>query len=464
MSDLFSSLSATARALESQRYGLDVVGQNIANVNTPGWVRRTVDLQAVAPTTPRDTGGGVSVAGVRALRAQYLDRRLTQERPAEQRQQALAEALALAQTAFGTMGASIDGRMGAFFNSMGRLADDPTSSTARDEVLIEAQALAGAFSDVAARLQTTQRETDQRVRSTAEQVNVAIADVARLNEALLRATGTQRLLYEDQQAEAIRTLSGLVDINVIPRSDGAFDVAMSGGRALVTGADAHTLGVTNGPGGMATLLCDGADVTTAITGGALGGYLEARDVQVPDYLARLDELAFTFTQNVNALHDDGYDLLGRPGGAFFTSLAQVGGAASAVSISATMKDASGVVDPTRIAAAGIQAEGDNQVARSIAGLRTARVLQGGTATLDDGWSQLVYRVGRDVRSAEDEQATRAAAIQQVEALRDSVSGVSLDEEAVAMLKYQRAYEANAKMFTTINDLLGTLLAMVNGMA
>jgi flagellar hook-associated protein 1 len=85
------------------------------------------------------------------------------------------------------------------------------------------------------------------------------------------------------------------------------------------------------------------------------------------------------------------------------------------------------------------------------------VLDGNTATLADGWSRLVYRIGRDTQAAVDEQTSREEIVKQVDALRDQVSGISLDEEAMWMLKFQRAYEANARFFSAVDRLLDTLL-------
>ena len=124
------------------------------------------------------------------------------------------------------------------------------------------------------------------------------------------------------------------------------------------------------------------------------------------------------------------------------------------------------VDPTiagdsrRIAAAGVNEVGDNTVAQGLANLRDALVLDGNSATLVDGWSSLAYRVGRDTRSAIDGQAAQADIVQQIDALRDSVAGVSLDEEAVQMIKFQRAYEANARFFSTIDQTLDILFSIV----
>jgi len=119
-----------------------------------------------------------------------------------------------------------------------------------------------------------------------------------------------------------------------------------------------------------------------------------------------------------------------------------------------------VADPSQVAAAGVAATpGDNTQARALANLRDAKVLNGGTASFGDAWSQLVYSVGQDASSAKGEQDSRGEVVRQIINLRDSVSGVSLDEETANMMKFQRAYEANAKFFNTINETLDTLLSL-----
>ena len=131
------------------------------------------------------------------------------------------------------------------------------------------------------------------------------------------------------------------------------------------------------------------------------------------------------------------------------------GAASAIRL-----DPAIAADNRRIAAAAIAASGDNGTARAIAALRSERVLGGGTATLTDGWGELMYQLGSDVQGAEDARDTHAAITREVEAMRDQVSGVSLDEEALHLMKFQRAYEANARFFRAVDDMLITLLNIV----
>jgi flagellar hook-associated protein 1 FlgK len=112
------------------------------------------------------------------------------------------------------------------------------------------------------------------------------------------------------------------------------------------------------------------------------------------------------------------------------------------------------------ASASATAAGDNQVARRLAGLRDQKITAGGTSTAAEAWSQLVYRAGRDRAAAFDAERTQTEVTRQIRNLQDGVSGVSLDEEAADLIRFQRAYEANARFFTTIDETLSTLLNMV----
>ena len=292
------------------------------------------------------------------------------------------------------------------------------------------------------------------------EINALAAQIAEVNLAYgAVAPGQQSLHLKDQLTALVHQLSELVDVDVLERPSGAVDITFGQGRALVVGQFTYALEAVPGPpNSLSAIMAGDRDVTAEITGGRLSGALAARDTFIPDYMTRLDELAYEVVQQVNTAHNAGFDLLGAAGGDFFSfSQAPVGtaGAARAMRV-----DAAVAADGRLIAAAGVALAGDNATARAIAQLRDARVLDGNTATMLEGWSQLAYRVGRDVRTAEDARDSRHEIVRQVEALRDQVSGVSLDEEAAKMLKFQRAYEANAKFFTVIDETLMTLLSLV----
>jgi flagellar hook-associated protein 1 FlgK len=458
MSDLIGALSLATRGLDAQRFGLDVVGQNIANVNTPGYTRRVTDLASVPAVDSRSAGGGVRVVGVSSTRDQLLVWRVRQEQPLEQREAAVADGLSVVEVALGKTGASVDAGLSAFFDAFSRLGENPTSATARQEVVLQGQSLASTFQQVAGRLATAQRDADAHVRSTVDQVNELATRIGQLNQAIASTAATGGdLTLRDQIDNAVEDLSKLVDLNVIDRADGGSDVSVANGRSLVVGANVYGLSMRQtGLSGMLSVYSQDADVTNEISGGQLAGVLQLRDTLVPGYQVQLDDLAAAVVTQVNALHTLGHDLDGTDAGNFFTPLGGASGAAAAMSV-----DAAITANPRKVAAAGAAIAGDNGTARAIANLRDARVLDNGLSTFGDAWAQLVYRVGLDTSTARQEQKNRGDILTQVQALRENVSGVSLDEEAMMMMKYQRAYEANARYFQSVNSALDTLMQMLS---
>ena len=446
--------------MEAQRIALDVTGQNIANVNTPGYTRRVVDFSAIPPTSQYSAGNGVTVTGIRAQRDVLLERRLEQETIAASREAALAEALGVAELALGSGGASIETRLSAFFDTFARLADNPMSPVARQEVALQGESLAASFRNTADRLAAARRDVNTQLGAALDDINALASRIAVLNERMgTAANDPARLHMADEQGQLVRQLSELADVRVLQRPGGGIDIDIADGRPLVVGTTAYSLsGTATGPDGMLQVTIEGADITGELTGGRAGGLLIARDARIPTYLTQLDEQAFALAQTVNGIHEAGYDLSGATGQAFFAFSTTITGPAG--SASALIVDAAVSADPARIAAAGVALPGDNQVARAMADARDARVLAGGTATLGEAWGNLVYRVGRDVQSARQEASMRSEVARQVEALRDQVSGVSLDEEAMNLMKFQRAYEANARFFRVIDQTLDMLLNIV----
>lgn len=457
MADLFTSLNTAARALEAQRFALDATGQNIANVNTPGYTRRVVDFAAVPPYDKYSAGSGVEVKDLRSQRDLLIERRLEQETTAAHRETALADALGVVELALGTSGNSVDTRLSAFFDSFSRLADSPTSPVARQEVALQGESVAAAIRETYGRISDARRGANTRLGTTIEEINAIAARVAALNESIAIAGADPAGLHmADEQSRLVRQLAELTDINVLHRPGGGLDVDISGGRALVVGNTQYALvGSATGPDGMLRVSINGTDITQEMTGGRAGGLLVARDQRIPAYLATLDDQAYALATAVNTIHAAGYDIAGNTGQNFFAFSSPIVGPTGAAQ--ALIVDPAITGDPNRIAAAAAALPGDNQTARALADARNARVLDGGTATLSEGWGNFVYRTGRDLQTARQEAAMRREVVLQVETLRDQVSGVSLDEEAMQLMRYQRAYEANARFFSVIDETLDMLL-------
>jgi len=444
------------RALEAQRFGLDVTGQNIANVNTPGYSRRVIDFAEVPPESNRSAGRGVDAVGVRAVRDQLIERRLRQELPAERREAAVADALGIVEVALGQPGESIDAALNRYFDAFATLSQSPSSPVARQEVLLQGESVAAAFRDMSDRITASQRDTDGQVQSLAADVTDLASQIATINDTIQRSgDATGGILHlQDRQGELVRQLSALIDVDVLPRADGGVDVTIGNGRALVIGENDYPV-TSSQAGGVNHVFSAGVDITAEISGGTLGGVIFTRDVLLPSYMTDLDDLAYEFATEVNAMHAAGVGADGGTGRNFFAFVPAIGGAAGAAG--AITVDAAVAADRGLIAAAGTGAPvGDNTTARAIAELRNTRVF-GGSATLGETWGQLVYRVGRDAQVAKDEQRSRLDIVNQVDTLRDQVSGISLDEEAMQLMRFQRAYEANARFFRAVDMTLDTLM-------
>lgn len=452
-------LRIASRALDAQRYGLDVTGQNIANVNTAGYTRRSVVFSEVPPLDPWSPGGGVDVQALVAARAPLLEARLRFEQPASSREGAIADQLAVLEANLGQPGASLDAALARFYNTYATLAQSPTSPTARQQVIIEGQTLSRTFNDLSAGFSNAQMSADRELRDVVSQVNNLASQIANINAGISSAGQENAEGLFDQQTLALASLSELADVTVTHNDDGTVDVSIGSGRSLVVGANTFALTATSTPPqGFAQIISDGAavptDVTSEITGGRIAGLLQVRDVLTPQYLTQLDQLAYGVATDVNSLATSGYDLSGTAGVNFFAPPSGVAGAAQQMAVNGAV-----AADTSLVVASATTAAGNNDIARAIAALQDQPIT--GTSTRPvDAWGNLVYSVAADSRSATQAKAGHDQVMQQLKNLKDQISGVSIDEEAAMLLKFQRSYEANAKFFQVTDQALDLLMSLV----
>ncbi len=450
-------LGRTVRALDAQRYGLDVAGQNIANVNTPGYVRRSAVLVEGPPPDPLTPGGGVDVQAVIASRAPLVEGRLRYEQPLASSHGAIADQLAVLESGLGQAGNSLDDALADFYNTYAQLGQSPTSSTARQQVVVQAQSLTRAFNDMAARLESQRRSADAGIRADVGQLNALAGQLASINRQIGSTDPNNAQGLYDQQTYVVAQMSTLVDLNVVSRGDGVVDVSIGNGRALVIGDQLYDVSVSANGAGYANLMTDGAAVTTDITSeissGRIGGLLRVRDTLIPSYSSRLDELANAVATDVNAVTTTGYDRNGAPGVPLFTPLATVAGSARLLAVNPSV-----VSDNSLIVTSSTTAVGNNDLALAIGRLQDA-AMTGSTAKPVEGWSDLVYSVATDSATAKEARTAHEQVTHQLKNLWDQISGVSIDEEAASLMRFQSAYEANARFFQVVDETLALLLQL-----
>lgn len=456
----FSAFEIGRRALRASQLGISVAGQNIANVNTPGYTRQTVQLsaaQADGVSAKTAIGVGVNVDGVRSYRERFLDSRLQTETAISGRLTAQRDALAPVETALDDSGPNgISSAMQGFFNSFSDLETYPNSVPLRAAIVGKGAEMSNAFGSTRARLEEIRRLTDGDVRGTAEQVNELTKRVADLNQRISigESKGSSVAELRDQRGELVRQVSELTGARASENLDHTVSLTLADGRPLVLGPDSNDL--TFGsvpPDGLTSLLLNGAPA--AIVEGKLRGLSDAI-AQIGNHILGLDQLASSVVARVNALHSAGADLNGNAGVNFFAVPA--GGVTAAnIAVADVVKADSRLV----VAAAPAAGSGDGSVARSIAQLLSDNSSTAGarTGTFNSIFGAMVADAGAGVKSAEDALVTQQAILNQVTAQRDSYSGVSLDEEAISLMQYQKAYEAAARFLKIADEMTQTIMSL-----
>jgi flagellar hook-associated protein 1 FlgK len=465
MSSLFASLNVARQALQAQQFGLDVTQNNISNVNTPGYARQRVNF------VPGDSvfqnnyavGMGVRLGSVESFRSGLMDRRVNDELQAKGEFDASSAVLQQVEALFNESGGlGLQTAVNDFFNSFSALAATPEDISLREQVLARGQELGTRFNQAYQKLQAIQSQQNGAVAETVGEINTTAAAIAKLNVEIQAARGanTNETTLVDQRQEMLDKLAGLTDISYFETDSGNVTVMSPQGALLVTGDVSYSWSASNGPSGtMLGVYAGGVDITSRIQSGKLGGMLKARDTNISGYLSALDDMAAGFISRVNLQHAAGSDLDGAAGGDFFNVFVPLvpgttTGAARAIGVA--------ISDPRKIAAAAVgSGQGSNANAQALAKLQEDPFLPGG-ATASQFYSNLVFRIGLDTKTAVDGLGVQKQLLTQLQNQRDSVSGVSLDDEAVSMMQYQKAYAANARFITVISELTDILVKILGG--
>ncbi|MGY1695231.1 flagellar hook-associated protein FlgK [Geodermatophilus sp. SYSU D00814] len=468
MSSTFGGLNTASTALWAQRRALDVTGQNIANVNTDGYSRQRVDLQAMGGTAvpavhsvDRGLTGGVSADEVLRIRDAFLEARGHTEHANQARLTAETEALRQVEQALREPGKSgIQSLLSDMWAGWDDVANSPDNTAVRGQVLERLGALVDGIRTSQTTIDAEWSRTRENLRVLVADVNSAAATIAELNQAIQRSAQSGMPVNEltDKRDLLVMDLADKVGATVQHRPDGVVDVSV-GGIVLVSGAAATELTVvgTDDPAGIDPAVNPPADpprIQTArgnlavVPGGTAGGQLDALTRLLPRYRDALDDLAVDLATSLNAVHTTGaYDLDGAPGTPL---LGSSGGPVTAASLRVL------VTDPRKLAASGEPPTAgtpslDNSVADRIAQLRLS------PTGLDATYRRTVVELGVQTSVAARSLEIQGVVTTQVDAARDSVAGVNLDEEMTNMLSYQHAYSAAGRLVTTIDEMLDQLI-------
>jgi flagellar hook-associated protein 1 FlgK len=476
MTQLFGLLSIGAGALLSQQRAISVTGNNIANVNTPGYSRQRLNMETNLPVdSPIGlVGFGVQTTTVERVYDRFLGVQMNNESANLGRWEAQKGSLERVEVVFDESGGyGLNQALSDFWNSWQDLSMNPSGTVERSVVAAKSQALADTIRQKYADLEQSQADIDAAVRSGIEDINRLTAEIADLNRKIAGTESGGTVMandYRDSRDLALKQLSEIIGINSFEDSDGQVVVSVGSGRTLVESGNNYALTTATALPPAANAGHDNivwpnstgatVNISDEITSGKMAGWLQARDTKIEGYMRNLNDLAQTLAtgdpdtplikSSVNTLHAAGFGLDGSTGNDLF-----IGSGAADMRVNQVILD-----NPSRIAAASSAGAvpGDASNAAAIAELRTALTMGGGT--FDDAANELVSQVGHDVQEAKSYQSHQADMLSYLENYRESVSGVNLDEEMVNLVKYQAAYNAAAKMITMGDDMLSTLMNMI----
>jgi flagellar hook-associated protein 1 len=462
----FSGLNTAVTALWAQQRAMEVTGQNVANSNTDGYSRQRVDLQSVGaatqPTmwsTQTQVGQGVNSDSVQRIRDALLEARAQGEHASAASLTVQSSTLTRIEDAFGEPGdTGLQQAMSDMWAGWSEVANNPTQPGPRSEVLQRTATLVGRLHESSAALSGQWADLHDGLSSMVTEVNASLAQIADYSKAIATAAagGMDTNELADKRDALVLDLSDKIGATSSTAADGSFTVS-AGGTTLVSGTTALQLQVTGSTDPRTASATSPSVVTvpggTAVrVGGTAQGDLQAMGTIIPGYLGQLDGIAQQMATQVNTAHQAGYDLNGAKGGPVFT-----GPATGITAASITLA----ISDPDALAAASLPPGAAGGTPSADAGNADAlyqhRLDTGGA---DATYRKMIVSLGVQSTTAAGNLASQTAIATQVDANRESVSGVNLDDEMTNMLQYQHAYAAAGKLVSAIDDMLDTVIGMV----
>lgn len=462
------------QGLTTNQRALQTTAGNIANANTPGYTRRKVVLETLNGNVAHgvQVGGGVEVKKVVRVHDAFVEKQIVDESHALGGARARSETLGRVESMVAKDGEALGELVNKFFGDIRDLSVNPETSTMRNIVSNSAKSLADGFKKMNDSLEGLRHDIDLRISDNISQINSMTKQIASMNDAILQAEARQEIpndLY-DRRDSLMRELSTKLDFQSTTDQRGQFTL-IAGGVTLVQGNDSSDLFALRtpetpekAPGALDIFITNkggGRQITSGIKEGELGGMLFVRDHVVNPSLQHLDKVAYQLATSVNAAHRGGIGLDGEGNRDMFKEPLNVNGAAAFFDVSDAVKGNYEHI------AAGLELDspGDNRTALAIAEIQNQKSLSTtnlGSAehhTLNESLNSIVGNVGVHAQREGSLFQHQQAVVDQLNQYRESISGVSLEEEAVNMIQYQTVFNASAKAMKVGEELFDTIMSI-----
>lgn len=453
-----STLSQIAYSgLQANQLAMTTTGQNVANVHTPGYSRLAPNMVSIAGQGAQSAGGGVQVTSLRRLTGEFQNQQLWRANTEMNMHASAQQYLGALEGLMSGEGSSISIGLDQFFATLSELTVSPESVALRQQVITEAGNLGRRFSGLAGNIDSQIRALQEQRDGMAVQMNGLLENLGQLNGRIVagEAVGDDTSALRDHREVLIGDLSQFASIRINEVADGSITLSLGNGQPLVVGTTASQLEVTRLANGEQQLLLSFGKTEFPLAqdrlGGGLGGLHRVEFESLRPTLESLHDMAGTLAVSVNEVLADGYDLHdNHPGKPLFVyDAGSITGMLSTTDLSASELALSSSAEEV----------GNNDVLLDLLELRLETItLNGNQVTLNDAYAGMLGRVASDSRENQAGLQTATTVRAQAQAQRDSISAVNLDEEAVNLMTYHQAYQANMKVISTANQLFADLLA------
>jgi flagellar hook-associated protein 1 FlgK len=452
MGSLSVSLLNSAQAEVVYSKALNIVQNNIANVNTPGYATQSASFTNQPFNPAVGLPGGVTLGELQNSRSIYAEKAVqTQQSYLSQNQQVSTDLNNLNPAFDLSSSSSIPTTMTALFSSFSNLAVNPNDPLTRQQVITAAGTAAQSINRSANQINDAVQQTDAQAQQTVASINSDIQTLQNVNIQRANSPDSQHDAGLDGQVYAtLQDLSQYANIQSIQQPDGSVNVYLAGQTPLLVGS--HAYAISAAPTNTATAILDskGNDITTQVTSGHLAGLVQERNTLLPSYAANLNQLAQSFADTVNNQLNQGVDSTGAtPGTSLFTYNATTGAAASLAVTS---------IQPSEIAAATASAPGGNANALALAQLGSAKAVNG--VTFAQFFGSAAASFGNDLSQAQSNTTTGQNLLAQATTNRQTVQGVDLNQQAAILIQFQQAYQAAGDMFRVLNQLTQDTLNLI----
>lgn len=470
MSRIWSMMDVGKRSMMNSQTALQTVSHNIANKSTEGYSRQRVDVQTNEPVGNGNLriGMGARPGSVSRINNPYLERQLEKEGSQLSYFQARTDMLERVEQVYNEqVNKGLNQFIGEFFNSFRELANNPESLATRTLVKESAEFLTRDFSRVHNQLSEIQSDADFRIEAKVAEINQITREIAQLNEKIqsVELQGAAANDERDRRDQLLKNLGERINIKYAESKEGAVTVTAGQNAVIVSGFSQRDLFVAKGVADgekregnadifyRATKEGSPIKITSQINGGELGGLLDVRDKIINRSLAEVNDLAFQLQKEVNLAHSQGFDQYSQRAGLFFELVEGPDGAAEKIKLNDSI-----LTDVGRIAAgAEPNAAGDNRIANIISSIQFKKVMNRGTNTIGDFYSSIVGQVGIETQRTRAGAEAQKTSLDQLKNIRESISGVSLDEETTKMIEFQKNYDASARLIRTADEMMDTVL-------